>query len=142
MANEVALTAAQIAPVFPEEAEIYSFVAAEAITQGEAVYMLTSAGTVGVADANVANKQQFRGIALEAAAAGQAISVLKRGHCYGFTVSALSYDDVLYLSDTAGDLSTVAGTLTVNCGRVVALSDKPTYTKVVYIDADWLREWA
>jgi hypothetical protein len=141
MANEVALTAALVQPIFPAMAEIYPFIAAEAITQGEAVYMLTAAGTVGVADANVANKQQFRGIALEAAAAGQALSVLKRGHVAGFTVSALSYDDILYLSDTAGDLSTVAGTLTVNCGRVVALSDKGN-TKVVYIDADWLREWA
>ena len=141
MANEIALTAALVQPIFPAFAEIYSFIADEAIAQGEAVYFLTAAGTVGIADANVANKQQFRGVALEGVGTGQAVSVLKRGHVAGYTVSALSYDDILYLSDTAGDLSTVAGTLTVNCGRVVALSDKDN-TAVVYIDADWLREWA
>jgi hypothetical protein len=138
---DIALTAAQVQPIFPDQAEIYSFIAAEAITQGEAVYMLTAAGTVGVADANVANKQQFRGIALEGVAAGQVVSVLKRGHVAGFTVSGSSYDDILYLSDTAGNLADAAGTMTVNCGRVVGLSDKGN-TKVVYIDADWLREWS
>jgi len=142
MANEVALTADQIAPVFPELAEIYDGVAAEALTKGEAVYLVAASGTFGVADANASGKQQFRGIALNAAAAGQSVSILKRGHCYGFTVSSLSYDDPLYLSDTAGDLSTVAGTLSVNTGRVVPLSDRPNYTAVVYIDADWLRTWA
>lgn len=140
MANEVALTAAQIAPCYPGKAEIYDVIAAEAITKGEAVYFTTS-GTAGVADANASGKQQFRGIALETVGAGQAVSILKRGHCYGFTVSGLTPEDILYLSDTVGDLSTVVGTLTVNCGRVVCLPDS-SLTQVVYIDADWLRAWA
>lgn len=140
MANEVALTAVQIAPCYPSKAEIYDVVAAVAIAKGEAVYQ-TSSGTFGVADANDSGKEQFRGIALEGVGAGQAVSILKRGHCYGYTVSALTPDDILYLSDTAGDLSTVAGTMTVNCGRVVALPDA-TPTLVVYIDADWLRAWS
>jgi hypothetical protein len=141
MANEIALTATLVQPIFPLIAEIYTFVAAEAIAQGEAVYMLTAAGTVGVADANASDKQQFRGVALEGVGAGQAVSVLKRGHVAGYTVSGMSYDDKVYLSDTAGDLSTAAGTMTVECGRVVGLSDKDN-TPVIYIDADWLRDWS
>ena len=39
-------------------------------TAGQAVYVLTT-GKCGVADANAAGKQQFRGIALNGAAAGQ-----------------------------------------------------------------------
>ena len=140
MANEIALTAAQIQPIFPAKAEIYTFIAAAALTQGQAVYLTTS-GTVGVADANGSSTQQFRGIALEAVAAGQAVSILKRGHCAGFTVSGMAYDAPAYLSDTAGSLSTAAGTMTVNCGRVVALSDKDL-TKVLYVDANWNRIWA
>ena len=143
MANEIALVVAQVASI-PSSlgVEVFSYKATEAIAKGEAVYFLTSAGTIGVADANDSGKQQFRGIALEGVAAGQFVDVHKRGLIAGFTVSGMSYDDIAYLSDTAGDLSTTNGTLTVNCGRVVAMPDNPNLTKVLYIDADWLREWA
>lgn len=141
MAGELALTVAQISAVDPAKAEIFDFVATEAIAAGEAVYQATT-GKVGVADANGSGKQQFRGIALRAAAAGQVVPVLKKGRCYGFTVSAVDCDTILYLSDTAGDIATSAGTMTVAVGRVVALPDRGNLTRVVYIDADWLRAWS
>lgn len=141
MANEIAITAAQIAPVFPELAEIYDYIAAETITKGQAVCFNATYGTVEVADANLAGNQQFRGIALEGGAAGQVIPVLIRGHCAGFTLSGMSYDDIAYLSDTVGALSTAVGTMTVNCGRVVGLADKDK-TKVLFIAADYLRAWS
>ncbi len=137
---DITVTAAKVGVVYPDNAEVYDYLAAEAITAGQAVYMLTAAGTVGVADANVANKQQIRGIALNAAGAGQAVSVLKRGQVYGFTLAG-DYDSLAYLSDTAGKLADAAGTLTVHAGRVVGLPDNST-TKVLYVNADWLREWA
>jgi hypothetical protein len=141
MANEIALTAAQVAPVFPDKAEIFDGVALSTITQGQPLYIDPTTGRFAPADANGSGLQQFRGIALNAAGAGQAVSVLKRGHAYGYTLTSMSYDDPVYLSDTVGRLSTAVGTLTVNCGRVVALSDSNA-TKVIYIDADWLRAWA
>lgn len=134
-------TAANVQLVFPQWAEVYDVVLTETVTQGQAVYQLTT-GKFGVADANASGKQQFRGIALGGGAAGQSITILKRGHCYGFTVSSLNADAILYLSDTAGSLDDSVGTMTVNCGRVVALSDAGNLTKVVYIDADWLRAWS
>ena len=137
---DIALTAAQVAACYPEKAEIIDMIAVEAITQGQAVYQ-TTAGKAGVADANGAGKQQFRGIALNAAGAGQAVSVLKNGHCYGFTVSSLNGDALLYLSDTAGALADANGTMTVDCGRVTCLPDG-NLTKVVYVAADWLRAWS
>lgn len=132
---DIALTAAQIAAVNPEWSEIYDFIATEAITQGQAVYQLTT-GKVGVAGANAAGKQQFRGIALRAAGAGQVVPVLKRGMCYGFTISGLNCDALAYLSDTVGSLADAAGTKSVIAGRVIALSDA-NLTKVLYIDARW-----
>jgi hypothetical protein len=138
---DIALTAAQIALIYPQWAEVYDVVVTEAVTAGQAIYQLTT-GKFGVADANAAGKQQFRGIALKAAGANGAVTLLKRGHCYGFTVSGLNADVPLYLSDTAGALADAAGTLSVICGRVVAMPNLPTLTKVVYIDADWLRIWA
>lgn len=137
---DIALTAAQIAVVNPLQAEIYSVLAAEAITAGQAVYFTTS-GTAGVADANAANKQQCRGIALHAAGAGQAVDVLKRGMCYGFTLTSQSHDDPVFLSDTAGALADAAGTLTVPVGLVAPLADKDV-TKVMYIEARWAADWA
>lgn len=137
---DIALTAAQIAAVDPRNAEIYSVIAAEAITRGQAVYFTTS-GTAGVADANVANKQQCRGIALNGVGAGQAVDVLKRGMCYGFTLTSQSHDTPLFLSDTAGALADAAGTLTVPVGIVAPLADKDV-TKVAYIDCRWGADWA
>ena len=77
---DIAITAAQVEAIDPLQAEIYNFIAAETITQGQVVYIL-AAGTVGVADATTAGGlYQARGIALNGGAAGQAISVLKRVH--------------------------------------------------------------
>jgi len=135
--SDITVTAAQVAVVFPEQAEIYNVIAAEALTKGLALYQVTD-GTYGKADANAAGKQQFRGIALEAAAAGEAISMLKRGVLAGYTLG--TYDDEVYLSDTAGALSTTIGTLLVKCGRVIGLAD-PDKTEVLYVEADWLCEW-
>lgn len=138
--TDIALTAAKIGAVDPQKADILTFIAAEAITKGQAVYQTTS-GTVGVADANVANKQQARGIALEAAAAGQAVSVLRQGLMYGFTLSDQSYDDPVYLTDTAGAVGDANGTLTVPVGLVVALPDKDL-TKVIYFDFRYGADWS
>lgn len=137
----VALTAAQIAMVFPQRAEVYDFVAAATITKGQALYM-TSAGKVDLADANGSGTLQFCGIALNGGGAGQAITVLKQGHVFGYTVSALAYEAPIYLSNTAGGLDTAAGGTSVLVARVVPLSDAGTLTKVLYITADWLRIWA
>ena len=137
---DITVTAAQVSPIFPEKAEIVDVIASEAITQGQLVY-LTTAGKAAVADANTAGKEQVRGIALKKAAAGQAVSILKRGHVAGFDVSAKNGDIALYLSDTAGAMADAASaTKTVNVGRVAVLTDK-SGTKVVYFEADWLRSW-
>ena len=131
---DVTVTAARVAEIFPRHAEIFTMIAAETITAGQVVYQ-TSAGKAGVADANAAGKQQARGIALTGGGAGQGVSVLKRGHCAGFTLSQ-AYDAQLFLGDTAGAVADAAGTMSVAIGRVVPMSDSDL-TKVFYVDADW-----
>lgn len=134
---DLTLTAAQVGPVFPSEAEIFDMIAAVAITQGQAVYQ-NSAGKAALADADAGSgAEQFRGIALNGAGVGQAVSVLKRGHLYGFTLTALAYDGPAYLSNTAGALAdTPSTTNAVRAGRVTAMSDA-NLTKVLYVDAQW-----
>lgn len=126
--------------VFADKAEIVDMIAAEAITKGQPVYQ-TAAGKAGVADADGAGKQQFRGIALAKASAGMPVPVLKRGYLAGFVLTGMNPDAIAYLSDTAGSLADAAGTMTVHCGRVAVLTD-PDLTKILYVEADWLRTWA
>jgi hypothetical protein len=137
--TDVAVVTAKVAAIFPQNAEIIDFIAAEAITKGQAVYQ-TSAGKAGICDADVAGKGQFRGIALNSSNAGGAVSVLKRGHIAGFTISQ-AYDAPFYVSIVAGAIADAAGVIPTPVGRVVAMPDK-ALTKVLYVDADWVRTWA
>jgi hypothetical protein len=141
---DIVVTAAQVEAIDPLHAEIYNFIAGATITQGQVVYMTTT-GTLGVADATTAGGlYQARGIALNGGAAGQAISVLKRGRCAGFTVSGMNASAPVFLSETAGALAsaTPAGTGTaVICGIVVAMPDKDA-TDVFYADFRWQDDWA
>lgn len=139
--STISVTAAKVAAVWPIKSEIYSFQAASTITAGQGVYLL-STGTVAPADANAAGEQQFRGIALTGGGAGQAIDVLVRGAVYGYDLSGLNYDALVYVSDTVGALDTANGTLAVNVGRVMPINDTGTLTKVLYVQADWLRTWS
>ena len=135
--GDITVTAARVAVVFPEQAEIYNVIAACDLTEGLALYQ-TTRGTYAPAQADVLGARQFRGVSLEAAHIGETISMLKRGILAGYTTA--TYDDEVYLSDTAGAFSTTIGTLVVKCGRVMGLSDRAK-TEVLYIEADWLREW-
>ncbi len=135
---DITVTAARVALVHPESSETFNVILAEAATQGQALYQNTS-GTYGLADANAGGKQQVRGVALEAGGAGQCVSMLKKGVLAGFTTA--TYDDPVYLSDTAGALSTTPGTLTVYCGRVIGEADAGL-TETLYIECDWLRAWS
>lgn len=137
---DLALTAAQIALVHPTKALVHDLIAAAAITKGQALYINTDV-KVDLADANDAGKQQFRGIALNKAAAGQPVSVLMRGAVYGFTISGLNGDVSIYLSDTAGKLADAAGTMTVVVGRVFGTSEA-TPTKILFIDVPMSHIWS
>ena len=134
MANEIALTVAQIGLVDPLKARVKTYIAGATITKGEAVAQATD-GTIDPADASTSGGylfEQVKGIALNAGGAGAAIDVLWDGEVYGYTVSGLNCGDLIYLSDTVGDLSTVAGTGDVYMGRVTCLADKDL-TKVAHI---------
>ena len=133
MANEVALTAAQVGLVDPTKANVKAYLAGETITKGQLVAVNTD-GTVYKADGTAANylAQQIVGVALNGGGAGQAIDVCQDGELYGFTVSGLNVGALLYAHDTAGVISSAAGTKTAYVGRVSALADKGT-TNVIRI---------
>lgn len=132
---QVATTAAQITLVYPQKAEVYDKIAAVAITAGETVYVNT-AGRAGKGDASSATTLKQSGMALNSAAAGKAVSILKRGHVAGVTVSGMDVGAVVYFSDDAGQLADAAGTVSKAIGVVDATSE-PTPTKLLYVDQTW-----
>src|SRR3990172_4586468 len=97
----VVVTAARVGPIWPLEAKIRTRIAAEALTAGQTVYV-NSNGKVAKSNADAAGTAKLRGVALQTVGAGQAVDVQFEGEIGGFTVSALAYDAVVYLSDTAG----------------------------------------
>lgn len=139
--SDITVTAAQVGLVDPQKAETYTGIAAATITKGQVCY-ITTTGTVGVADANGSGTVQARGIALNAAAAGQAVTIVKEGALYGYTLTSQAYSAALYLSNTAGALEDggAAGTV-VPCGIVAPLSDKDK-TKVFYADFRWREDYS
>lgn len=135
----VAVTTTQVNALDPIKCTIRSYVAAVAITRGQAIYINT-AGKVAPADSDGSGTRQFRGIALKTVGAGQAVDVLHDGEIAGFGVSALNCDTLVYVGTVAGTL--ITGTGGAAAGRVVALTDMPTATKVLRIFTRWEADWS
>lgn len=133
--TDIALTAAKVSLIFPGIAEVYDAIAAESITVGQAVTFVAATGKVQVSDANAAGRNTVHGIALKSVGAGQAVSILKRGHLAGYTLAG-NYGSHVYVSDTAGALADAAGTASLPVGQVVPMSDA-SLTKVLYVDIAW-----
>jgi hypothetical protein len=131
--GDIALTAAKVAAVFPTKAEIFDGIAGVTITAGQAVYIIAASGKLGLADEDASAEASYVfGIALNGGGAGQAISVLRRGHCGGFTLSGVNYALPVSLSATAGALLDTGATTNI-VARVMALSDADL-TKVLFVD--------
>jgi hypothetical protein len=63
--GDLTVTAAQVAPVYPDKAEIFDGIAGVTITAGQVVYPIASSGLLGLADEDAsAEASQVWGIAL------------------------------------------------------------------------------
>jgi hypothetical protein len=131
--GDIALTAAKIAVVDPDKALIDTYIAGVTITAGQFVYGIVSSGKIGLADEDASAEASWvLGMALNGAAAGQPVDVLRKGAVYGFTLSGHAYWLPCSLSATAGAiLDTAASTNIV--ARVVPLPDADL-TKVLMVD--------
>lgn len=135
---DLTVTAAQVSPVNETQYEGRAYMAATAITAGQAVYV-TSAGKINLARANAVGTARFVGIALRTVGAGQVVNVIQRGSVAGFDLSGMAYGATVYLSDaTAGALGDTVNSGTGNVvtpvGQVLPMSDSD-YTKVLWVAA-------
>jgi hypothetical protein len=139
---DITVTAAQVRRVASHNDEVHDFTAASTITAGQPVYFVTASGKVAAADGSAADTAQVRGVALNAAAAGETVAVLKRGKLAGFTLTSQNFDDRIYLSNTnTGVLADSAGTVSVVVGRVIRANDSSA-TKLLYVDTNWLTQYS
>lgn len=98
----------------------HSFIASEAITAGAPVYIVAATGKAANSDGNGAGViATCFGVATRSAAAGEAVTVLRRGLVDGYDVSALNFGAPVYVSDTVGRIADTAGTTSIKVGIVV-----------------------
>jgi hypothetical protein len=139
---DITRSTGNIRATHPQNSIIFDVLVGETVTEGQLLY-LASTGKYGVADTNVAGKQQVRGVALSNGGTGKpGVSMLVKGPVAGYTTNMPAYDAVVYASDTPGEIGTTAGTMSVAVGRVGTIPDGGTPTKVVYFDISWLTTWA
>lgn len=142
---DLALTAAKISAVYPNFAEVYSFIAGTAVTAGVVAAFNTSTDDdkVYIGDGNDGDLDQPIGVFLEGGAAGQAVPVLVRGFVEGFTVSAIANFTLLFLSDTAGKIATTGAESTANAalGRIMPNSQS-TPRLLTFIDCSFNTQWS
>lgn len=91
--------------------------ATEAIVAGAPVRINTD-GKWTNANGTTTGEARVWGIATRSAAAGEAVTAVRRGTLDGYTFSQ-AYDAAIYLSDTDGRLADAAGTVSTVIGRVV-----------------------
>lgn len=109
---------ADVAPV--DVIEQFTAPADVAVARGEYV-RITTTGNWILSDASAAGDiGGTRGIALNAAAIGEAVTaVLKGVVSLGVAFADQDIDDPIYLSDTAGTLADAAGTVSTVIGYVI-----------------------
>lgn len=108
--------------------------AVEAITAGQWVRLDASTGKIALGNATSAAEGNQGGIALHAAAIGEAVTVVRQGLVdLGDALGDLSYGALVYLSDTDGTLADATSTKTKVVGQVASAWGNTTADKLLRV---------
>ncbi len=132
---DLTITAANVKPVLIFE-QLPAGPTDEALNAGEPIKINTSNGKYTPAKGTTAAEARAIGLAITTAGfAGQTVSAVKKAIVdVGDALSALAYDQAVYLSDTDGTLADAAGTVSVVVGRVVPGWGSTTADKLLLVD--------
>lgn len=111
--------------------------AVEAITEGKRCRFDASTGKIALGNGTTADEVKAGGIAVNAAAAGQAVTIINQGIVdVGDALDALDYGADIYVSDTDGTFSTAVGDSTVDVivGQVIPGWDNTTADKLLWLN--------
>jgi hypothetical protein len=123
----------QVKPIDPDRFEGYDILLVSGVsspTHGDAMYYHPTTGYTHKSSAGVEGTAIFAGLLVQKQGLGA--TMMTRGRVAGFNVNHLNYGAPIYLSNTAGKLADEAGTIELQVGVVVPMSDD-TRTKVIYI---------
>lgn len=136
MANEIALTTANKVEIVESVVQM-TLPTDEAVTAGMAVRISTTTGKFTKANGTGAAEARAWGVATRTVASGQPVTAVRVGVMDGWDLSSMDYDAPVYLSDTDGRLSTVAGTTSVVIGRVIPATSTTlgtAYDKILQVE--------
>lgn len=91
---------------------------AETLANGDLVRLDVTTGYFTGANGSTATEANFVGILLTGGIAGEAATAIAKGQVAGFDLSARSFGDPIYASDTDKTLADAAGTVSTVVGRV------------------------
>ena len=114
----------------------FTAIAAAAITAGSPVCFDGTNDTVWPSDANDAAKDAVAGVATRTVAVGEAVTCIRKGYMSGWSNLPVP-GSLVWVSDTAGTLGDVAGTLALIVGMVVPVTSQPLGTaanRVLLVD--------
>lgn len=95
----------------------------------------TTTGYLELGNATTAAEAKRGGIALHAAAVGEAVTIVEDGVLdVGEALAALAFDAPVFLSNTDGMLADAAGTVSVQIGKVVPGWAATTADKLLQIE--------
>lgn len=113
--------------------------AVEAITEGQRCRFDATTGKIALGNGTTAAEIAPGGIAVHAAAIGEALTIIKRGIVdVGEALDALSYGAPIYVSDTDGTFGSAATDSTVDTivGRVVPGWDTTAGQKLLELNGE------
>lgn len=108
-----------------------------AVDPGAPVIIDPTTGRYALARGTTAPLARVFGLTMRKQAAGYGLTVVRYGIMDGWDLSALDYDDPVYLSDTLGRLSDTAGTVPTVIGRVIpatAVLLGSVFDKVLFVE--------
>lgn len=109
--------------------------AVEAIAEGQRCRFDATTGKVALGNGTNAAESAPGGIAVHAAAIGEAVTIIREGIVeVGAALAALNFGAIVYVSDTDGTFADAAGTVTVAAGRVVPGWDATTAQKLLHLN--------
>ncbi len=111
--------------------------AVEAIAEGQRCRFDATTGKIALGNGTTAAEVKAGGIAVNAAAIGQAVTIINQGIVdVGEALVALAFGDDVYVSDTDGTFSTAVGDSTVDVivGQVIPGWGHTTADKLLWLN--------
>ena len=134
------LTSYNVSPVFTGKITQIRSGLGSNLAQNQSVYLDPTSGTYMPTSSASSATANFRGLIVSPPIGypnNLTVDVVESGYVSGFDLSTLKPDDLVYVSDTPGKLSSTPGTVNAVVGRVAVLTDN-TYgsglpSKILYV---------